>query len=148
MIEGVIIKKLKRHPDSRGFFEELIRVTDDFFKEGFGQLSHAVRNEGVLVAWHYHPTQVDWWYVARGKLKVVLYDLRENSPTKGEIQEFLMGEGEESIVLKIPAMVAHGLKVLKGPAELFYITSKTYSKEEEGRIPEDDPKIGFDWEKA
>lgn len=142
-----MIKKLVKHSDERGFFEELIRVTDEFFTEGFGQWSYAVRNEGVIVAWHYHPTQIDWWYVASGKLKVALYDLRESSPTKGEIQEFLMGEGEESIVLKIPAMVAHGLKVLKGPAELFYITSKTYNPEEEERIPPDDSKIGYDWSK-
>jgi dTDP-4-dehydrorhamnose 3,5-epimerase len=147
MIKGVVVKKLEKHIDERGFFEELIRVTDEFFKEGFGQLSHAVRHEGMVVAWHYHPTQVDWWYVSRGKLKLALYDLREDSPTKGEIQEFLMGEGEESIVLKIPAMVAHGLKVLKGPAELFYITSKIYNPEEEGRISPDDPKIGYDWSK-
>lgn len=147
MIEGVVTQKLERHPDERGFFEELIRATDSFFKEGFGQLSHAVRHEGMVVAWHYHPTQVDWWYVASGKLRVVLYDLRKNSATKGEIQEFLMGEGEKGFVLKIPAMVAHGLKVLKGPAELFYITSKTYNPDEEGRIPQDDPKIGYDWTK-
>ena len=83
MIEGVVLKKLVRHSDERGFFEELIRVTDPFFKEGFGQWSHALRKEGIVVAWHYHPTQIDWWYVARGTLKVALYDMREDSPTKG-----------------------------------------------------------------
>ena len=145
MIDGVVLKKLVRHLDERGFFEELIRVTDDFFAEGFGQWSHSFRKEGVIVAWHYHPTQVDWWYVARGTLKVVPCDLRQDSKTKGEINEFILGEKGENVVLKIPAMVAHGFKVLKGPAELFYITSKTYNPKEEGRIPLSDPKISYEW---
>lgn len=145
MIEGVVLKKLVRHTDDRGFFEELIRVTDPFFQEGFGQLSHSFRKEGTVVAWHYHPTQIDWWYIAQGTLKVALYDMREGSKTKGKIDEFVLGEGGENVVLKVPAMVAHGFKVLKGPVELFYITSKTYNPKEEGRIPPDDPKIGYEW---
>jgi len=145
MIEGVVLKKIVRHPDKRGFFEELIKVTDSFFKEGFGQWSYSFKKEGVIVAWHYHPTQVDWWYVNRGKLKVVLYDMREDSKTKNEINEFVLGKEGDNVILKIPAMVAHGFKVLKGPAELFYITSKTYNPKEEGRIPHDDPKIGYEW---
>ena len=147
MIEGVIVKNLARHKDSRGFFEELIRSTDEFFKEGFGQWSHSLRKEGTVVAWHYHPTQVDWWYVAKGILKTALYDLRKDSKTRGEINEFILSEEGENVVLKIPSMVAHGFKVLRGPAELFYITSKTYNPEEEERIPEDDPKIKYDWSK-
>lgn len=145
MIEGAILKKLEKHYDERGFFEELIRKTDDFFQEGFGQWSYSSRKTGVIVAWHYHPTQIDWWYLASGKLKTVLYDLRETSSTFGETQEFLMGGGEKDFILKIPAMVAHGFKVLQGEANLFYITSKIYNPDEEGRIPFNDPKIGYDW---
>lgn len=145
MIKGVIKKKIVPHRDERGFFEELIRATDPFFKEGFGQWSHSFKKEGVVVAWHYHPTQTDWWFVVRGKVKVALYDLRKDSSTKGELNEFILGKEGESIILKVPAMVAHGFKVLKGPAELFYLTSKTYNPEEEGRIPLDDPKISYEW---
>lgn len=147
MIAGVVIKKLVRHIDERGFFEELIRKTDDFFKEGFGQWSHAERHEGEIVAWHYHPTQIDWWFIARGKLKIALYDLRDSSQTKGELQELFMGEDKESFILKIPAMVAHGFRVLRGPAELFYLTSKVYNPKEEGRLSPNDPKIVYDWTK-
>lgn len=145
MIDGVSVKELVRHPDERGFFEELIRVTDPFFKEGFGQLSRSSMHSGVVKAWHIHKTQVDWWYVVMGTVKVALYDGRGGSPTKGNLMEFILGEGGSDIILKIPAGVAHGLKVTKGPAELIYITSGTYDKEEEGRISYDDPAIGYDW---
>lgn len=145
MIDGVQTKVLIRHPDERGFFEELIRVSDPIFKEGFGQLSRSSMIAGVVKAWHVHKTQVDWWFVVRGTVKVALFDTRSESSTHKELNEFTMGEEGQDIILKIPPGVAHGLKVIKGPAELVYVTSGTYSKDEEGRIPHDDAQIGYDW---
>lgn len=146
MIDGVVIKELVRHPDERGYFEEMIRVTDEFFAEGFGQVSHSHMIQGVVKAWHIHKTQIDWWYVVRGKIKAALYDARKNSPTYRELMELVLNADEApNKILKIPAGVAHGLKVLDGPADLVYVTSGIYSKDEEGRIPYDDPVIGYDW---
>jgi len=145
MIDGVIIKIVDRHPDERGFFEELIRVSDPFFSEGFGQLSRSLMHEGVVKAWHVHKSQIDWWYIATGTVKVALYDTRNTSPTKGQVQELILGEEGQDAILKIPSGVAHGCKVLKGPSNLIYVTSSMYSKNEEGRVPYDDPSIGYDW---
>jgi len=145
MIEGVEIKQLATHPDERGFFREIIRVTDPFFREGFGQFSHAFMHAGVTKAWHIHPTQIDWWYVPIGSVKVVLHDLREDSPTEGVTSELLLGDIYGAQVLKIPAGVAHGCIALEGPTHLFYVTSSVYNAQEEGRIPHDDPAIGYDW---
>lgn len=145
MINDVEFKELVRHPDERGFFEELIRINDPFFTEGFGQLSRSFMVAGVVKAWHVHKTQVDWWYVVGGTIKVVLYDTRSESATAKELMEFIMGEEGRDIILKIPANVAHGLKVIRGPSELIYVTSGTYNTSEEGRIPYNDPGIGYDW---
>jgi dTDP-4-dehydrorhamnose 3,5-epimerase len=145
MIAGVEIKELVTHPDERGFFREVIRVTDDFFKEGFGQWSHTIAYPGVVKAWHVHHTQTDWWYVALGSVKMALYDTRPDSPTYRELMEMLLGELYGAKVVKIPPGVAHGYRVLEGPAHLFYITSHTYDPTDEGRIPFDDPDIGYDW---
>jgi dTDP-4-dehydrorhamnose 3,5-epimerase len=54
MIEGVVVKELVTHVDERGFFREIIRSTDDFFKEGFGQWGHSLMHTGVAKAWHIH----------------------------------------------------------------------------------------------
>jgi dTDP-4-dehydrorhamnose 3,5-epimerase len=145
MIDGVAFKQLVTHPDERGFFREIIRVTDAMFGEGFGQLSHSLMHAGVIKAWHVHPTQIDWWYVPIGALKVALHDLREDSPTNGVTTELLLGEVYGAQVLKIPAGVAHGCIALTGPTHLFYVTSKVYDPQEEGRIAHDDPEIGYDW---
>src|SRR5512141_3031824 len=145
MIEGVVFKNLTTHTDERGFFREIIRKTDDFFSEGFGQLSHSLMYQGSAKAWHIHKTQVDWWYVGTGVLKVALYDLRPESPSHGELVELLMGDNQPAQVLRIPPGVAHGCKCLTGTANLFYVTSNIYDVTEEGRIPHDDPGIGYDW---
>ena len=145
MIDGVLTKDLIRHPDERGFFEELIRASDPIFKEGFGQLSRSSMITGVVKAWHVHRTQIDWWYVARGTVKVALYDTRKDCPTHKQLNEFVLGEEGQDSILKIPAGVAHGLKVIKGPCDLVYVTSSSYNKDEEDRIPYDDVEIGYDW---
>lgn len=147
-IEGVVLKELVTHRDERGFFREIIRSTDDFFSEGFGQWSHSLMYQASAKAWHIHQHQIDWWYVPVGVLKVALYDTREHSPTRGQLMEFLMGEHQPSHVVKIPPGVAHGCRCLSGPAHLFYITSNVYNPADEGRIPHDDPAIGYDWTKG
>lgn len=145
MIHDVEIKELTTHTDERGHFREVVRASDDILAEGFAQWSHTMSYQGVAKAWHVHQRQVDWWYVAVGVIKTALYDTRTDSPTHGELQELLMGEGQPSIVLKIPPGVAHGYRVLKGPAHVFYIVSNEYDGTDEGRIPHDDPQIGYDW---
>jgi dTDP-4-dehydrorhamnose 3,5-epimerase len=145
-IEGVVEQRLVRHPDERGYFEELIRVSDPWFGEGFGQLSHSLMYPGVIKAWHIHPTQIDWWYVAGGRLLVALHDLRPESATHGVTQELHLGDDLPPTVVKIPPGVAHGCRALGlTPAHLFYVTSRTYDPAEEGRMAHDDPTIGYDW---
>jgi dTDP-4-dehydrorhamnose 3,5-epimerase len=145
-IDGVVLQPLARHPDDRGYFEELIRVDDPWFGEGFGQLSHSKMYPGVVKAWHLHPTQIDWWYVAGGRLLVALHDKRPDSPTRGITQELYLGDDLPPAVLKIPAGVAHGCRVISPePVHLFYVTSRTYNPAEEGRIAYDDSEIAYDW---
>lgn len=145
MIDGVEIKNLVTHPDERGFFREIIRQSDPFFKEGFGQLSHSCMYAGVAKAWHIHQSQIDWWYVPVGNLKLVLFDKRRDSPTRGELQTIFMGENYPAKVVRIPAGVAHGCKALGDVTHLFYVTSSVYDPKDEGRIPHDDASIGYDW---
>jgi len=145
MIEGVVMRDLDTRTDTRGFFREIIRVTDGDFAEGFAQWSHSMMYTGVIKAWHFHRVQVDWWYVGSGVILVALHDTRTGSATYRRTMDLLMGDNQPARVLRIPPGVAHGCKCLSGPAHLFYITSRVYDPEEEGRIPYDDPEIGYDW---
>ena len=148
MINDIEFKQLVTHPDDRGFFRELIRSTDTFFQEGFGQWSHSNMFNGVIKAWHYHNIQTDWWYIAAGVMRVGLCDMRQKSTTYMQTMDFLLGDLQPAQVLKIPPGIAHGCKTVQGPVNLFYITSHVYNPADEIRIPYDDPGIGFDWFKG
>lgn len=145
MIEGVVLKELVAYPDRRGFFQEIIRVTDNFFAEGFGQWSHSLMYDGVTKAWHFHKIQTDWWYVCFGVLRIGLYDMRKDSQTFRETMDFLMGDFQPPQVLKIPPGVVHGCQTAQGPVHLLYVTSHIYNPVDEYRLAYNDPSIPFDW---
>lgn len=145
MIEGVIFKELETFSDERGFFREIIRVTDDFFAAGFGQLSQSLVNAGVVKAWHAHREQTQWNYVVTGLIKVALHDTREESPTYRETMAFLAGDGQPARAYVFPPGVAHGYRCLDGPMHIIYLTSGTYDLDDEVRLSQDDPEIGYEW---
>jgi len=145
MIKGVVLKELVTHCDERGFFREIIRVTDDFFAPGFGQLSQSLVYPGIIKAWHAHKIQTQWTYVACGVLKVAIHDCRPDSPTYHETMELLMGDNQSGVVYCLPPGVAHGYQCISGLAHVFYVTSGVYDPDDEIRIPHDDPAIGYDW---
>jgi dTDP-4-dehydrorhamnose 3,5-epimerase len=102
---------------------------------------------GVIKAFHWHRRQDDGWFVIRGMVQAVLYDLRANSPTLGVTEALYMGD-HHRVLLVIPRGVAHGYRVLGAqPAWMVYHTSAPYhpSDPDEERMPYDDPQIGFDW---
>lgn len=146
MIDGVQVKKLIRHVDDRGYFMEILRDDDELLKR-FGQASLSLSYPGVIKAFHYHEKQDDLWFFPKGNAQVVLYDMREESSTKGETNVFYMGENNP-ILLLIPKGVAHGYRVLGNePAIITYFTTEPYDSRcpDEYRIDWDDPEIGFDW---
>ena len=156
VIDGVEFKVLKSWPDDRGFFRELIRNTDPVFQmngtaaDSFAQWSHSKMAKNTVKAWHFHHLQTDWWYVPIGFAEVVLFDLREESPTYQEKINFKLGEPEldpEALVavVKIPPGVAHGCKVMSDFAHLFYITSQTYNPNDEGRHPFNSTVVPHSW---
>ena len=147
MIQGVEVKQLTRHADQRGFLMEILRNDDPIFTK-FGQCYVSMNYPGVVRAWHYHEKQDDFFVVVKGMIKVGLYDMREGSPTRGEVSEFYLGDNN-NIVLKIPVGVAHGYKTVGvEPSLLVNFPSEMYDREEpdEHRLPWDTDQIPFDWE--
>jgi dTDP-4-dehydrorhamnose 3,5-epimerase len=144
MIDGVTLKPLVVHCDDRGVFMELLREDDPFYRR-FGQSNFSITYPGVIKAFHWHRKQDDLWFVVSGMAQVVLHDLREGSPTRGQTDVCYLGEHARQL-LYIPAGVAHGYRVLgTTPMLMVYYTTHTYNPADELRIPYDDPAIGFDW---
>ena len=145
-IDGVMIKKLRVIPDERGRLMEMLRSDDDVFDK-FGQLYLTSGYPGVVKAWHYHKNQDDHFVCVKGMMKVVLYDPRPDSPTKGMVNEFFMGDHNQ-ILLKIPKNVYHGFKCISD-TEAIIINCPTqlynYENPDEYRLDPHDNDIPYDW---
>ncbi|HEX6972397.1 MAG TPA: dTDP-4-dehydrorhamnose 3,5-epimerase family protein [Limnochordia bacterium] len=146
MIEGVRVKPLRVHADERGRLMEILRVDDELFIR-FGQVYMTTAYPGVVKAWHYHERQTDHFAVIKGMAKIVLYDDREGSPTRGEINEFFAGE-HNPILIQIPPLVYHGFKCI-GESEVIVINCPTepYRRDDpdEHRLPPHGGPIPYDW---
>ena len=148
MIDGVVVKQLKVIPDERGRLMEILRSDDEFFLK-FGQVYLTTGYPGVVKAWHYHKVQYDHFCVVKGMMKVVLYDPRKKSPTKGEINEFFLGE-HRPILLRTPPLVCHGFKTV-GTEEALLINVPTetynYKNPDEFRIDPHKNDIPYSWDR-
>ena len=147
MIAGVEVKPLVKHADDRGYLMEILRADDPIFRQ-FGQAYVAMNYPGVIRAWHWHEQQEDYFCAIQGMVQVPLYDLREGSPTHGELNEFFLGE-HNLLLLKIPRGVAHGYKTLgASPSLLLNFPSLPYDPQhpDEYRLPWNTERIPYRWE--
>ena len=146
-ISGVKVRQLRLIPDDRGWLMELLR-TDWEEYEKFGQAYVTTCYPGVVKAWHYHKGQTDHFACLSGSAKVVLYDARDDSPTKGMINEFFIGT-LNPLLVKIPRLVYHGFAAVGNEtAVIINLTTALYNyqKPDELRVPYDDPAIPYRWE--
>jgi len=146
MIDGVKVKKLRVLPDERGRVMELLRSDDDIFRK-FGQVYITTAYPGVVKAWHRHKVQTDYFACIQGMMKLVLYDDREGSATKGEVNEFCLGVHRTELVV-IPPGVLHGFKCISDTeAVVVNCPTEVYNPDvpDEYRVDAHSKDIPYDW---
>jgi len=146
MIQGVRTKVLRVIPDERGRVMEILRADDDLFLK-FGQVYITTTYPQVVKAWHYHKVQTDHICALQGMIKLVLYDSREGSPTKGEINEFFMGV-HNPLLVQVPKEIYHGWKCIsEKEAVIINIPDEVYlySAPDEYRLPPHGKEVPYDW---
>jgi len=146
LIDGVKTKLIKVIADERGRLAEILRADSELFQK-FGQVYYTTAYPGVVKAWHYHKIQTDHFFCLKGMTKLVLYDPREDSPTRGLINEFFVGDHNPLLVV-IPKLVYHGFKAISDeeciminiPTELY-----NYDNPDEYRLDPHSGEIPYDW---
>jgi dTDP-4-dehydrorhamnose 3,5-epimerase len=108
MIEGVAVHPLRQICDERGKIMHMLRADAPHFTE-FGEIYFSVVYPGVIKGWHLHTRMTLNYAVVAGMIKLVLFDDRENSPTRGMCQELFIGEANYVLVV-IPPLVWNGFK--------------------------------------
>jgi len=148
LIAGVQVKRLKMIPDERGRLMEILRCDEPIFGK-FGQVYMTTAYPGVVKGWHYHKVQQDNFAVVSGMLKLVLYDDREGSETRGEINEVFLGI-HNPILVKVPAGVLHGFKgISETEAIVVNIPTEPYhhADPDEYRIDPHINDVPYDWDR-
>lgn len=146
LIDGVSARALRPLPDERGRLMEILRADDPEF-QSFGQVYVTTAYPGVVKAWHCHKIQDDNMTALCGMVKIVLYDDRESSPTRGMINEFFVGD-HDHVLVHIPRSVWHGFKCV-GDREAVIVNVVTecynYENPDEHRKPAHGSDIPYDW---
>ena len=146
LIKGVKTKALRVIPDERGRLFEMLRRDDALFRK-FGQIYCTTVNRGVVKGWHYHKQQYDNFVCVGGMIKLVAYDGRRGSSTRGQVNEFFIGV-HNPLLVQIPPGVWHGFKGLTDPeAIVINVSSEPYhhAKPDEYRVDPHQNDIPYDW---
>jgi dTDP-4-dehydrorhamnose 3,5-epimerase len=144
-IQGLTVTPLRRIPDERGTIFHMLREDTPVF-ERFGEIYFSLVYPGVIKAWHIHRLMTLNYAVPVGMVKLVCYDDREDSPTRGALQEMHIGE-HNYVLVTIPPLVWNGFKG-EGtrPALIANCATLPHDPEEiERRDPFDSGGIPYDW---
>jgi len=110
MIEGVEVQPLKIIPDTRGDIYHMLRDDSSLF-EKFGEIYFSFVNPGQVKGWKKHLRQTQLFAVPLGQLALVIFDGRDGSSTKGNVEKIEIGADNYQLV-KIPPQVWYSFKAL------------------------------------
>ena len=145
-IAGLKVKPLRVVPDERGWLMEILRADDQQIFTKFGQVYVSATYPGVVKAWHLHRRQIDNFACIAGMVKLVLVDTREDSPTRGTINELFVGT-HNPVLVQVPNLVYHGWKCISvEPSLVLNVPSEPYdySDPDEHRL-DAHGTLPYDW---
>ena len=144
MIGGVRVAPRRQILDERGKVMHMLRADDAEF-EAFGEVYFSVVNPGAIKAWHLHTRMRLNYACVYGAIKLVLYDVRADSATRGELVELFLGP-ESYALVSIPTGVWNGFKgIAREPSIVCNCATIPHDPAEIRRIPHDSSEVPYDW---
>lgn len=144
VIDGVEVVPLRRMPDDRGTVYRMLRSTDPHFVD-FGEVYFSSVYHGVVKAWKNHRRVTVNYACVHGRVKVVLYDDREGSPTRETLMEIFLGPDNYALVV-IPPGVWNGFQGMSRPAALVAnCATEPHDPSEFRRVPADADAVPYEW---
>ena len=143
-IHDVRLTPLRRIPDERGAVLHMLREDDPAF-ERFGEVYFSLVYPGVIKGWHLHKRMTLNYAVPVGMVKLVCYDDRAQSPTRGVVQEIHIGELNYALAT-IPPLVWNGFKAEGDrPALVANCATVAHDPTEIERLDPIENSIPYDW---
>jgi len=145
MIHQVVVSERQQLVDERGKIMHMLRRDDPEFGE-FGEVYFSVIHPGVIKAWHLHTRMTLNYTCPVGLIKLVLYDARHDSPTRGKLMELFLGPDCYRLV-QVPPGVWNGFKgIATQPSLVCNCASIPHDPEEIERMDPMSPEIPYHWE--
>jgi dTDP-4-dehydrorhamnose 3,5-epimerase len=145
LIDGVIIEARAQICDERGKIMHMLRADDKMFQQ-FGEIYFSQVNPGVVKGWHIHSKMTLNYAVVKGMIKLVLFDDRESSKTRGALQELFIGVENYKLV-QVPPGVWNGFKGIgTETAIVANCASHPHDPDEISRLDPFENHIPYNWE--
>ncbi len=145
VIEGVTLQDLRIIPTDGGPVLHMLRSDSPLF-QSFGELYFSEVEPGHVKAWKRHSRQTQHFAVPVGRLKIVLYDDRDDSPSRGVVMETVLGRPDRYCLLCIPPGIWYGFTALGDqPALICNCTDIPHDPEEGERLSPDAGGIPYQW---
>ena len=143
-IEGVKVVPLRRIPDERGTVMHMLKRTDPHFME-FGEIYFSTIYPGVVKGWHLHHRMTLNYACVHGRIKMVLYDDREGSPTRGNLMELFLGPDNYALV-QVPPEIWNGFKGMGHHAAIVAnCATIPHDPSQSERVDPFGDRIRYDW---
>ncbi len=144
MIEGVVVTPLKQIPDERGKVMHMLRRDDPEFEQ-FGEIYFSMVYPQAIKAWNLHTAVTLNYAVVVGMIKLVLYDQRSSSSTRGQVQVIFAGE-QNYVRVKIPPGIYTGFKGI-GPGQAIVANCATlpHDPQESRRLDPFSEEVPYNW---
>ena len=143
MIEGVHVVPLQRFVDARGSVLLMLKETDPHFVR-FGEIYFSTTFPGVVKAWKNHRRMDANYACVHGRIKVVLHDRRDGSPTRDRTMELHISPDHEYALVVIPPGV-YGFQVVGEPVSIRELCDRAERPVGTERLDADDPSIPYAW---
>ena len=144
-IHGVEMKQITNVLTDDGTLTEIYRKDWQLDDLPVEQVFQKIMSPGGISAWHAHNKATDRLFCGYGRIKVVLYDARKQSPTEGQLSVHRLAL-ERPALLVIPPGVWHGVQAVSDtPAIVINAVDVAYDYEDPDhwRLPSDSPQIPY-----
>ena len=106
-IGGLILTPLREIADARGAVLHMLRADAPDFR-AFGECYFSEVKPNSIKGWKRHRRQTQNLVVPVGRVRFVIYDSRETSPTRGSLDVVELGRPDAYLRLCIPPMLWYG----------------------------------------
>lgn len=145
-IEGVLITELREIGDRRGAVLHMLRADAPEF-ERFGECYFSELLPGAVKAWKRNRVQTQNLAVPVGRVRLVMYDDREASPTRGAVQVVDLGRPDAYRRVRVPPGLWYGFACLGStPALLANCADLPHDPAGGEQRPVDDAAIPYVWD--